>query len=209
MIFVIAHNKGGVGKTTLALNLAAIIKPRTIIDQDAHQCLIIINKLRDTPLNVISCNSRKELITALKTSAQNNDILVDCGGFDSELTRLAVAAADVIVVPGNDNLTELIGLKRFDQVLDEISHEMDTNITAHVIVSRVHHAKRNFKTLDDFLAKSKHLTRLESVIPTRKEYDLATAKGLGVTEDKRTKYSSAAKETKQLSDEIYNLALQQ
>ena len=47
MIIVLAHNKGGVGKTTTALNLTEILKPDIVIDQDAHSNLVTLNSFRE------------------------------------------------------------------------------------------------------------------------------------------------------------------
>lgn len=125
MIIVVAHNKGGVGKTSIALNLAASLKPSLIIDQDLHQGLAIINQLRYKQLPVVTCETKSELIDALKKSDSNNDVLVDCGGFDSDLNRIAIAAADLVIVPANGDITEKIGLRRFDEMLIQLSEEME------------------------------------------------------------------------------------
>ncbi|EPR5147742.1 ParA family protein [Vibrio alginolyticus] len=207
MIIAIAHNKGGVGKTTVTLNLAAILKPDVIVDQDTHQSLVIINKLRgDGQLPIHTCDSRASLIELLKQSDDGKTVLIDCGGFDSDVNRLAVAAADLVIVPANDDTTELIGLRRFDEVLAEISKEMDSHITAHVLFNRVHPNRRKFNDVEDFLKNASHMSRLDTIIPTRKQYPLAVANGLGVVEHKATKYSDAAREMKRLAEEIQNKA---
>ncbi|SGZ07752.1 Putative uncharacterized protein [Moritella viscosa] len=203
MIIAIAHNKGGVGKTTLSLNIAAILKPDIIIDQDTHQSLVILNQLRDgTPLPVVTCNSRNKLIELLKKSNDNRHILIDCGGFDSDVNRLAVAAADMVIVPANDDTTELIGLRHFNQVLAEISAEMDDKIIAHVLFNRVHPNRKRFDDVEVFLDNAEHMTRLDTIIARRKQYPDAVAQGLGVTEYKATKHSAAAREIEQLVKEI-------
>ena len=46
MIVAVAHNKGGVGKTTTVVQLAGELKPEIIIDLDAHQGIAIINGRR-------------------------------------------------------------------------------------------------------------------------------------------------------------------
>lgn len=205
MIIVVAHNKGGVGKTSIALNLAASLKPSLIIDQDLHQGLAIINQLRYKQLPVVTCETKSELIDALKKSDSNNDVLVDCGGFDSDLNRIAVAAADLVIVPANGDITEKIGLRRFDEMLIQLSEEMEQHINVHVLFNRVHHAKRNFGEIEDFISSSKHMTRLNTVIPFRKVYPTAMEEGLSVIEYQPTKQSVAAKEVKSLAKEIKSL----
>ena len=208
MIIAIAHNKGGVGKTTLSLNIAAILKPDVIVDQDTHQSLVILNQLRDgEPLPVITSDSRNHLIEMLKQSDEGKTVLIDCGGFDSDVNRLAVAAADLVIVPANDDTTELIGLRHFNQVLEELSKEMDSHITGHVLFNRVHPNRRKFEDVEDFLSNADHMTRLDTIIPRRKQYPSALAYGLGVTEHKATKYSDAAREMNRLIDEIKHRVL--
>lgn len=202
MIIAVAHNKGGVGKTTIALNLAATLRPDIIIDQDTHQNLVILNGLREQKMNVVLCDSQGLLIEQLKQSGSGKTIVIDCGGFDSDINRVAIASADLIIVPANDDINELIGLRRFDQLLAELSEEMNTHIVARVLFNRTHPNRKHFDEAERFLGHAKHLTRLNTVISRRKEYPLAAAKGYGVTELASTKYSDAARETTKLNDEI-------
>lgn len=206
MIVVLAHDKGGVGKTTTALNLAEILKPDIIIDQDTHNNLVILNQLRkeEEQLNVLSNLSKGELINTLSKSAQGQLILVDCGGFDSELNRIAIAASDLTIVPANDDINEVIGLKRFNKTLAQISADMGEKIIGHVMFNRVHHSRKNFHDVESFIASKdgEHLKRLDTVVPTSKWHGVAALDGYGVTNHKKTKYSDAARRIKALATEI-------
>ena len=204
MIIVLAHNKGGVGKTTTALNLTEILKPDIVIDQDAHSNLVTLNSFREpsAQFNVLSGLSKNELIEQLKQSEQGKLILVDCGGFDSELNRIAVALSDLVIVPANDDITEVIGLKSFDKTLKEISAEMGVNINGRVLFTRVHPRRKKFDDVESFLNSSDHLSRLNTTLAARKDYPLAAIDGMGVIAHPKTKYSDAAREIKALASEI-------
>lgn len=204
MIIVLAHNKGGVGKTTTALNLTEILKPDIVIDQDAHSNLVTLNSFREpsAQFNVLSGLSKNDLIEQLKQSEQGKLILVDCGGFDSELNRIAVALSDLVIVPANDDITEVIGLKSFDKTLSEISAEMGTPINGRVLFTRVHPRRKKFDDVESFLNNSKHLSRLNTTIPTRKDYGKAALDGMGVFAHPKTKHSDAARDIKALASEI-------
>ncbi|WP_025740891.1 ParA family protein [Salinivibrio socompensis] len=203
MIISIAHNKGGVGKTTTTLNLAAVLKPALVVDQDAHQGLAIINRLRDKPLNVVTRHNKAELLSTLRDADERGDlVLVDCGGFDSDTNRTIVAVSDLVIVPANDDVTELIGLRRFDDILSEINEKLGTRVNARVLFNRVHHARKHFEDVESFLNDSENMQRLTATLPQRRAYSQAMNKGLGVTEYSRTKYSDATRDVKKLCDEI-------
>lgn len=206
-IIAVAHQKGGVGKTTAALNIAAVIKPDILVDQDLHKGLVILSGIRQgvDAYNVVTCDSKGELIEQLKQRDTGKTILVDCGGFDSDLNRIAIAAADLVIVPSNGNITERIGLRKFETVLEEVSRTMGKHIIGHVLFCRHNPNKTRFEKVDDFLTHSKHMKRFNALLPARKDYELASELGRGVTECKRTSGGTAAREVMRLCQEIESM----
>ena len=132
---------------------------------------------------------------------------MDCGGFDSNLNRIAIAASDLIIVPANDDINEVVGLKRFNKTLTQISENMGEKITGHVMFTRVHHSRKKFNDVESFIASKdgEYLKRLDTVVPTSKWHGVAALDGYGVVNHKKTKYSDAARRIKALADEITTL----
>ena len=115
-IITIAHQKGGVGKSTIALNMAVELSEKynlKVIDLDYQKSITIFNETRKEKklksLDIIHIETQKELISFLRN---NNDmILIDSGGFDSDLNRIAIIGADLIITPVSNNLIEIYGLE--------------------------------------------------------------------------------------------------
>lgn len=204
-IIVIAHNKGGVGKTTSAMNLAGELKPALIIDLDVHESLNVINKMRpdDKQLPVVVCKDKKQLLKVMSDADERGlDIFIDCGGFDSDLTQTAISLADLLIVPANDTITERIGLLSFDALLGKLSKKLGKTIEAKLLLCKVHPSRKNFEKIDELLQNTQHLKRLKSVISYRAGYTESLEYGLGVTESVATRSSPAGKELVALAEEI-------
>ena len=151
MIIVIANNKGGAGKTTTAFNLAKILKPEYVVDLDFQHSITALNDVKNANLNVMSFDGQRELATFLVTN-KNQLIIVDCGGFDSDLSNIALAAADHILVPSRENTLDMKGLISTNETLRRI------NKKALVFSNDEHHFKKNHKTLQGLIERLDNLS---------------------------------------------------
>ncbi len=107
MLILVAHSKGGVGKSTIAVNLAAMLalarKDVLLLDADKQGSAAAWCALReDRELEPrISCLQRfgrlhKELPDL---EERYTNVVVDAGGRDSEEIRSALLVTDVVVIP--------------------------------------------------------------------------------------------------------------
>jgi chromosome partitioning protein len=202
-----AHPKGGAGKTTSSVNLIGEMETDAL-DLDTHTGLSIILGLRPSgkEISVKIPNTVEELIEIM-TPYKNSDktLFIDCGGFDSDLTRTAVAFADCVIVPSKDSLTERIGLMHFDAVLDEISAIMETDIIVNLYLCKVNPNKKSFPKLEALLPSLKHVKLMNSRISTRTEFEEVIESGMGITETVHGRTTPGGKEVIALVQEIKQL----
>lgn len=202
-IVVVAHSKGGTGKTTAAVQLAGDMGITTLVDLDRHLCLAAMNELRpdDMKWNLHSEVTGEQLAALIES---DQDLLIDCGGYDSNLTRAAIAYADIVICPANDDITELRGLVAFNDTLAEIEQEYDLDqpLIAHVLTAKTHPSRRDFSRLTDAISSLPHLTMLSSRLSRRNDFGIMMDSGLGVTERIATAHSEAGKEVKALAAEV-------
>lgn len=205
-IVVVAHSKGGTGKTTAAVQLAGEMGITTLVDLDRHLCLATMNELRPDDMKWrLHSNVTGEQLAALIESDQ--DLLIDCGGYDSNLTRAAIAHSDIVICPANDDITELRGLVAFNDTLADIEREYDLEqpLMGHVLTAKTHPSRRDFSRLTEAVASLPHLTMLASRLSRRNDFGIMMDAGLGVTERTATAHSEAGKEVKALATEVMDI----
>lgn len=196
MIIDVAHTKGGVGKSTIATNLA-IEMPADLLDLDTQNSSIGFCRLgppRPNTLFYVGQKLEKDdlpfILPAYK-GTNNRHLVIDSGGYDSEIVRLLLVHADIIVTPVAVSQVELMGLQNFDKVISAANKV--SPILAYVLFNRVNHFQR--KDLESFKKYvSEKITDykiLSTQIGDRKAYKDAFAVGLSVCElDSKSKASA-------------------
>ena len=126
--------------------------------------------------------------------------IIDVGGFDSDMARVAIASADLIITPVSDKNFELLGIKTFEKTLQAISAAIDDTVIVKVLLNNLNPKKSKLDDLIVFLSKSSHFELLDSVLRTRADFDRSVGVGKNVIEF--DKDSKAAKEIKSLIKEV-------
>ncbi len=207
MIVLYSHQKGGVGKSTLAIN-HAYFKGCSIIDLDSQNSSMLFNQLRKmNDMKSIECytadtiNEFNDLVKDYKANKENM-IVIDSGGYDSEINRLALISADIIITPVGASQIELFGLQKFRNILNDASDATGTNVKTHVLINNVDsRSKKKISELREYIEKNeKYFNLLDSVIHSR--VDFKNAYGDGLTVKELDKESKATQEIKSLTKEI-------
>lgn len=198
MIVSIAHSKGGCGKSLLTLNLAPLVKDLVLIDLDTQNSITEINQARDKKHKVKSATTEKEFFNLLDKHEDKN-IIIDCGGIDSDINRLAVVNSDVLIVPVKDNSFEILAFKRYIKVINKLI-EKNPSLKVLALINNVHHSSNDFDRLKDLISKHSHIKLAKSIIRQRADY--ANYLEAGTTVVEKSKDKKAAKEIKSLYKEI-------
>ena len=199
MIVAVGIKKGGTGKSMIALNIAPEINPDVFYDTDDTSSISTFNSFRPEGKrwNVIRLTDDMEGVTnrfiteLVAAKEQGKTVLVDCGGFDSALTRAAVGAADLIISPFIDDPSEILGLQKFSEVLEQISKDMGEKKIAHVLLNNVHPQRTNFTDVDTFISQFDNLVRFDTAIPTDKTLPARFGEGMGIVELVATRHGRA------------------
>lgn len=214
MIILLIHQKGGVGKSTMSLNIAYELKKHysdiSILDLDSQHSSVLFNKLRSKKeLPTIDCKTQIEvnLKSFLATYINNKDnlLIIDSGGYDSDINRLALLKADIIITPVGISQIEIFGLQKFVKILVHASKVAKKKITTNVLINNVDsRSQRRIEALKKHIReKSSFLNIFDTVIYARADYKFSYSEGLAVSE-----YNSRGKaciEMAKLSSEINSL----
>lgn len=212
-VIVVAIKKGGTGKSLISMNIAPEIAPDIFYDTDPTPAVTTFNSFRseEKQWNVVRLTDDMDQVVdrfikeVLAAKEHGKSVLVDCGGFDSSLTRAAVAMADLIISPLNDDPSDILGLHEFSKVLSEISADLEEKKTAHVVMNKVHASRRNFSDIDNYIAQFDNLKRLDTAIPMDKAAPQKFGQGLGVVEHVSTRYSNSGNAMRSLFLDMRNV----
>lgn len=191
MIITVGHTKGGVGKTSLSLNLAiarAIAgKDVWLIDGDrqgtAQTALTIRSESGRLP--AIACAQYSDGST-LRAQVQQigqkfQDIFIDAGGRDSTALRAALVLSDILIVPFAPRSLDVWALADICGLIDEARSVRD-GLRAVAVLNNADAVGHDNEEAVAALADFPQLEYLPTPIRRRKSIATAAGQGLSVLE---------------------------
>ncbi len=229
MIITVAHQKGGTGKSTIAVNVAVAMHA-DLLDLDKQHSSIIFNYNRkQAGLPELTCFTVAESRCRFREQTpvpQDNlddlmqdyagvpgkDLIIDCGGFDSQNNRGALCYADYIVTPLAPSGTEIYGLQMFGEILVETGQMLDTTLKTHVLINNADlRSRQRIRDLQEFVQSRPDIyTLCQTIVGSRQAFKTAYEEGKSVTElyeaatakKEKRRYQYSAQELDSLVQEI-------
>lgn len=192
MVILVGGEKGGPGKTTIAVNLAAMRllnkRDALLIDTDRQHTASFWCSTREEKgiapripsvqkFDKAVCNETMDL------RARYDDIILDAGGHDSLELRSALLAADKAIIPLRPSQFDLWTLQRMSTLVEQ-AKQFNKTLRAFVVINQAstNPQVKELQEAQDLIQEFEHLTLLKTFLCERIVYRRAAMKGLSVVE---------------------------
>ena len=190
MILTVGNTKGGVGKTTIAVNLAILRvsagREVLLVDGDEQGTASLFSQLRAEQVGAVGYTAVNLKGAAVRTQVQQmqgkyDDVIIDVGGRDTGSLRAALTVSNVLLVPVQPRSFDLWAL---DQVAELAKEAATINPTLRVLAflnGADAQGRDNAEALEAMAGVS-GVEVASTVLVRRKAYPNSAAAGRSITE---------------------------
>lgn len=189
-IYVFANRKGGVGKTTTAVNLASYLATKgsvLIIDSDDQKSSYTWYEYRESD-DIACIFAQGDLRAKIKEAAKKYDnVVIDVAGRDSDEFRSSIAVADKLFIPTQTSRADLDVLPFVTNFVDEIQKTYNKNLQKFFFINRAStNAKsKDAETVIEYLrAEYPTYTTMNATLKERVQFKEAFGASKGILEMK-------------------------
>ena len=192
MIVLVGGEKGGVGKTTLAVNLVAM-RARAghdvlLVDADKQASANLWASIRDEeqvqpPVRCVQKRGKSLAADVRDLATRYADVLIDAGGQDSVELRAAMTIADLAVFPIQPSLFDAATLETLATLVTQ-AQVFNPRLVAGVVINRASPNPRvkEVEEAKDLIAAYSDLHLMQALLRDRIVFRKAVRNGLCVLE---------------------------
>ena len=190
MILALANTKGGVGKSTIAINIA-IARSRAghdvlLVDGDEQRSALDFTELREQLVGKAGYTAVALHGAALRTQIRQlapkyADIVIDVGGRDTGSLRAALTVADAVLIPVQPRTFDIWAVSQVAELVRE-AREINEHLRAFVTLNAADPSGHDNAEAADAIRDIAGLELLPQAIGRRKVFPNAISAGRSVVE---------------------------
>jgi chromosome partitioning protein len=211
MIVTVGNTKGGVGKTTLAINLVIVRASHErdvlLVDGDEQRTALTFTDLRTELLGSPGYTAVALDGAAIRTQVRQlapkyDDVVIDVGGRNTGSLRAALTVSDILLIPMQPRSFDLWAIDQMAELVSE-ARELNPTLRAFLVINAADAQGTDNQEAAAALQDTPGMTVLPIKVGRRKAFPNAAAAGRSVIEQGKDKDGKAVAELLALVQSVY------